>query len=309
VPIAAEFSEPHSHATGHLLRPDPPGLLDGRGPVVLVDDELSTGRTALNVIEALHAIAPRDRYVLAGLVDVRSDADDRNRAMVAERLGCRIDVVSLVRGAIDVPAGTVERVAAELAAPPESAPTPPESAPTPPSTPRCSRLELPWPEAIRTGGRHGFRPEDRPAFDAAVQAATVRLKAACAGSSRVLLLGTEELMYLPLRLAVELSRDPVCSIAFQSTTRSPVHAIDRPGYPIRRRIDFVSSVIGNSEQPVRHVYNAGWPTSAGPAAEPELIVVVDDGHAVTGPHGVAESIAAASGVPVLLAVLQPRPRR
>ena len=39
--------------------------------------------------------------------------------------------------------------------------------------------------------------------------------------------------------------------------------------------------------------------------EPDLIVVVDDGHAVPGPTGVAESLAAATGAPVLLAVLTP----
>jgi len=316
VPIAAEFSEPHSHATGHLLRPDSHALLDGTGPVVLVDDELSTGRTALNVIEALHAIAPRERYVLAGLVDVRSAADDRNRAAVADRLGCRIDVVSLVSGTITVPAATVDRVAAELAAPDDCGPS---SGPM--STPRVAaaqaaarwtRVDLPWPAEVPTGGRHGFLPGDRAAFDAAVLTAAEVLGAAAGESRRILVLGTEELMYLPLRLALELARDPLRALAFQSTTRSPVHAIDRPGYPIRRRIDYVSSVIDDAERPVRHVYNAGWPetgsTSAG-FTEPELIVVVDDGHAVPGPDGAAESIAAATGAPVLLAVLQPRPQR
>jgi hypothetical protein len=307
VPIAAEFTEPHSHATGHLLRPDPPDLLDGAGPVVLVDDELSTGRTALNVIEALHVIAPRDRYVLAGLVDVRSDDDDRNRAALADRLGCRIDVVSLVRGTIIVPAGTVARVAAELAAPP--APTTSAPRAVDHLQARHSRVDLGWPRDVPTGGRHGFLPTDRAAFDDAVLAASVALEPFCAASSRILVLGTEELMYLPLRLALELAREPLRSVVFQSTTRSPVHAIDRPGYPVRRRIDFVSSIIDEAERPVRHVYNAAFPCSAGSLTEPELIVLVDDGHAVPGPDGVADSIAAATGVPVLLAALHPRPRR
>jgi hypothetical protein len=302
VPVAAEFAEPHSHATGHLLRPDPADLLHGGGPVVLVDDELSTGRTALNVIEALHAIAPRNRYVLAGLVDVRSDDDDRNRADLADRLGCRIDVVSLVRGTITVPAGTVDRVAAELAATP--APTAVQRREV-----THSRVDLSWTRDVPTAGRHGFLPTDRVEFDDAVRAASVALEPLCGESSRILVLGTEELMYLPLRLARELARDPLRSVVFQSTTRSPVHAIDRPGYPVRRRIDFVSSIVDEAERPVRNVYNAGLPSSAGSFTEPELIVVVDDGHAVDGPGGVAESIAAATGVPVLLAALHPRPRR
>ncbi len=160
-----------------------------------------------------------------------------------------------------------------------------------------------------TGGRHGFLPADRVAFDDAVRAASLALEPLCGDASRILVLGTEELMYLPLRLALELAREPLRSVVFQSTTRSPVHAIDRPGYPVRRRIDFVSSIIEDAERPVRHVYNAVFPSSAGSLTDPELIVLVDDGHAVPGPAGVADSIAAATGVPVLLAELHPRPRR
>ena len=42
--------------------------------------------------------------------------------------------------------------------------------------------------------------------DDAVRAASVALEALCGDSSRLLVLGTEELMYLPLRLALELAR-------------------------------------------------------------------------------------------------------
>ena len=64
------FEEEHSHATRHLLLPEDPGLLTRPGMLVLVDDELSTGRTALNTIAALHALAPRRRYLMAALVDL-----------------------------------------------------------------------------------------------------------------------------------------------------------------------------------------------------------------------------------------------
>ena len=74
VPAAGGFDEEHSHATGHLLLPEDPELLRRAGPVVLVDDELSTGQTVLNTIEVLHAITPRERYLVACLVDLRSVA-------------------------------------------------------------------------------------------------------------------------------------------------------------------------------------------------------------------------------------------
>lgn len=292
VPVAAEFVEPHSHATGHLLRPDARLSLAGGGPLVLVDDELSTGRTALNVIEALHSAHPRDRYVLAGLVDVRSPAADAVRAELAARLGCRIDVVSLVRGSVRVPDGTAERVAADLA----GAPAPGADRPV------VRELALPWPARLPHGGRHGFAAADRREFDVTVPAAAAALAAVCGDAARVLVLGTEELMYLPLRLALAL-QSPTRATAFQSTTRSPVHAIDEPGYPIRRRIDFTSTGYPDGgERAERHVYHAGWPDRSG-AGEADLIIVVDDGHAVSGPEGVAESVARATGTPVVLARL------
>ena len=180
------------------MRPADPDLLTTAGTVVLVDDELSTGTTALNVIEVLHGITPRARYVLAGLVDVRSPADDDRRAAVAERLGCRIDVVSLVRGSVAVPPDAVERIAADLTG--AGGDQPDAAAPGP-----VLQLELPWPDGVPTGGRHGFFPADRPGFDAAITDAVAALGNVVGGSSRVLVIGTEELMYLPLRIAAALA--------------------------------------------------------------------------------------------------------
>ncbi len=58
---AGTFEETHSHATGHLLLPEDPALLAGDGPLVLVDDEFSTGNTVRNTIAALHAPLPPRR--------------------------------------------------------------------------------------------------------------------------------------------------------------------------------------------------------------------------------------------------------
>ncbi len=297
VPVTAEFVESHSHATDHLLRPDARLSLAGDGPLVLVDDELSTGRTALNVIQALHARFPRDRYVLAGLVDVRSPASDAVRAELAAHLGCRIDVVSLARGTVAVPEGSTERVSRDLVGTPH-----PADGPRPEQPIAVREVPLPWPARLPHGGRHGFAAADRVEFDVTVRPAAAALAQACGDAGRVLVLGTEELMYLPLRLALAL-RSSGRATAFQSTTRSPVHAIDDPGYPIRRRIDFTSMPYpGSLDRAERHVYNAGWPDAAG-GGEAELIVVVDDGHSIAGPAGVAEAVARATGTPVVLARL------
>lgn len=54
----------------------------------------------------------------------------------------------------------------------------------------------------------------------------------------VLVLGFEELMYTPLRLAQQLERSVPAEVRYSTTTRSPVLAVDDPGYAIRSRIVF-----------------------------------------------------------------------
>ena len=94
------FDESHSHARNQWLRALPADLPDG--PLVIVDDELSTGATAAKLIALLHARAPRSRYVLACLVDARRGPGPLE-ALSAE-LGVPIDVVSLGRlGEVSLP--------------------------------------------------------------------------------------------------------------------------------------------------------------------------------------------------------------
>jgi hypothetical protein len=302
VPVAAEFTEPHSHATGHLLRPDDGAALEAE-TVVLVDDELSTGATALNVIEVLHGIRPRRRYVLAGLVDVRSAEADAHRASVADRLGCRIDVVALVRGAVTVPPDAAQRIAADL---PQTDPPADQGAPA-----TLSVVSLAWPADVPLGAAHGFAPADRLPFSAAIDEVTRALDAQIGDAQRVLLVGTEEFMYLPLRIALALSGRSGRSVAFQSTTRSPVHALDDAAYPIRRRIDFRSLVDGGPQTDRRHLYNAHWPEPGGPnsgtgpghPAEPDVVVIVHDGSELPGPAGAGVAVGAATGARVVLAAV------
>lgn len=97
---AGGFEEAHSHATSHLLLPEDPRLLAGSGPLVLVDDEFSTGNTVLNTIRDLHARHPRAHYVVVALVDMRSPADrDRLTAFAAE-IGARVDLIALASGTV-----------------------------------------------------------------------------------------------------------------------------------------------------------------------------------------------------------------
>ncbi|MFC8507467.1 phosphoribosyltransferase [Streptomyces sp. NPDC057411] len=236
---AGGFEESHSHATSHLLLPEDPKLLAGDGPLILVDDEFSTGNTVLNTIRDLHERHPRDRYVVVALVDMRTPADRERLTAFADALGARVDLVTLAAGTVELPDGVLAK-GQELVARHETAALPA------PRAPRHApvRVPLDWPAGLPDGGRHGFTPEHRERLEAALPGMTARITQALAdlprGASRprVLVLGFEELMYAPLRLAAELERTAGAEVRYSTTTRSPVLAVDDPGYAIRTRLVF-----------------------------------------------------------------------
>ncbi|MBD0689966.1 phosphoribosyltransferase [Streptomyces sp. CBMA123] len=318
VPPLGGFEEEHSHATGHLLLPADPELLSGGGPLVLVDDELSTGRTVLNTIRELHGRHPREHYVVVALVDLRSADDRRRLAGAAAELGVRLDVVATASGGVDLPEDIVARAERLIASVPPAA-LPPAVEPAP-----LVRVELDWPAGLPDGGRHGFTAQDRERLDAvlpalagqlatALEASTLEASglgatalgatalgatalettalregkeasalreggAVAAGAAeRVLVLGFEELMYAPLRLAEALAqRLGGDRVRYSTTTRSPVLAVDDPGYAIRTRLAFPAHddpQDGASRE--RYVYNVA-PGADGTRRFDAVVLVVDD---------------------------------
>ncbi|MEU1283731.1 phosphoribosyltransferase [Kitasatospora sp. NPDC005856] len=266
------FEEEHSHATSHLLLPADPALLAGDGPLVLVDDEFSTGRTVLNTIRDLHARHPRSHYVVVALVDLRSAVDRRRLDEAAAELGVRLDLVATASGAVELPEDVVARAGRLIA---EAAPG--EAPPAAPAAP-LARVELDWPAGLPDGGRHGFTARDRARLDAALPRLAGQLAEALPeGARRVLVLGFEELMYVPLRLADALTeRLGGDRVRFSTTTRSPVLAVDDPGYAIRTRLAFPAhDDPQDGGSPERYAYNVA------PGSDParrfdSVVLVVDD---------------------------------
>jgi adenine/guanine phosphoribosyltransferase-like PRPP-binding protein len=274
------FEEAHSHATAHLLLPADPAMIEGGDAVVLVDDELSTGATALSTIEALHRRAPRDRYVVAALVDLRSD-DDRARFRDAEaRLGARIDVVALATGAVSLPPDVLARGRGLVDELDRSAG---ERLSSPPKAVRW--LDLDWPRAVPETARHGITREHRQQLgthlphlaDVLAQAVQGALLPDVPSEPSVLVLGTEELMAAPVRLAVALqdelsARNCPATVSFSTTTRSPVLPLDDPGYAIRSALVFDSYDEPDDGAGPRFAYNLAAPN----ARLFDVIVLVTD---------------------------------
>ncbi|MDT3726101.1 phosphoribosyltransferase [Streptomyces sp. DSM 41972] len=296
VATAGGFEESHSHATSHLLLPEDPSLLAGDGPLVLVDDEFSTGNTVLNTVRDLHARYPRERYVVVALVDMRSAADAGRLEEFAREIGARIDLVTVASGTVRLPDGVLEKGQA-LVAEHESAAAPSgpfaqfpvsREATQPPSC-RVTRVDLRWPAGLPDGGRHGFTPAHRTALENAVPAMADRIATALpADAHRLLVLGFEELMYAPLRLAAELERTTTAEVRYSTTTRSPVLAVDDPGYAIRTRLVFPAHDDPADGPGERYAYNVA---GAGFDAVVAVVDSVADTPALHAPDGLLARLA------------------
>ncbi|WP_405505343.1 phosphoribosyltransferase [Streptomyces purpurascens] len=328
---AGGFEEAHSHATSHLLLPEDPALLTGDGPLVLVDDEFSTGNTVLNTVRDLHGRYPRRRYVVVALVDMRSAEDAGRLEGFAREIGARVDLVAAASGTVRLPEGVLERgqelvaryesegssagaapswPVAQFPAPLEGMPPgargTARTTPTGPhpederTDPHVTRIDLHWPAGLPDGGRHGFTPAQRERLEDALPAMAARLAEALPQNARrVHILGFEELMYAPLRLAHELERTAGVEVRYSTTTRSPVLAVDDPGYAIRTRLAFPAHDDPADGPGERYAYNVAG------AGFDAVVAVVDsagDTPALHAPDGLLARLAAHTPR-VLLAVI------
>ncbi|NUR03310.1 MAG: phosphoribosyltransferase [Streptomyces sp.] len=349
---AGGFEESHSHATSHLLLPEDPALLVGDGPLVLVDDEFSTGNTVLNTIRDLHGRYPRRRYVVVALVDMRSAADLGRLEAFAREIDARVDLVAAASGTVRLPSGVLEKgqelvaryeaesasadsrssagsswpvaprgeaanryspaplqggdVEAEFSPNPLGARGTARQAPTGPhpdddrNHPLHTRVDLCWPRGLPDGGRHGFTPAHRTRLEGALPAMAARLAEALpTDARRVLVLGFEELMYAPLRLARELEQVADAEVRYSTTTRSPVLAVDDPGYAIRSRMVFPAHDDPADGPGERYAYNVAG------AGFDAVVAVVDsaaDTPELHAPDGLLAQLAAHTPH-VLLAVV------
>lgn len=269
-----KFEEAHSHATSHQLVPDDKDFLNNDLPLILVDDEISTGKTIIATIEELHNLSPRKHYVACALIDCRTDKDIANMEALADKYDIKIDVVSLAKGEVTLPDTILEDAKNILE-------------------------ELPQKESYNQelfkNYRSGLRPHERPYAHMTWDTVDIStFKHARYGvtsfdeingiienidrnlplfQGKTLVLGIEEFMYLPLRLAAYLEEKYKDSdnieIYSSSSTRSPVVVHDDPSYAVRSKLSYLTDT-----KEERFIYNIeGFDT---------IIVILEPGQTAKG---------------------------
>lgn len=96
------FEEEHSHAVDHLCYALNTKLLSGTEPIILVDDEITTGNTAINTIRDIQSKFPREEYVVVSILDWRSGNNLHTYSELEQELGIRIKSLCLLQGSIEV---------------------------------------------------------------------------------------------------------------------------------------------------------------------------------------------------------------
>jgi hypothetical protein len=227
------FEEEHSHATAHRCY-IPIEMINNGREIILVDDEITTGKTALNIIESIQTKYPRDNYTIVSILDWRSTEHIQALKELEQKLGITIQVVSLIAGNVSVNQSKAIMQKKEIEISKKSRARV-ESLNlsaffTSTNCVSYSSNQVPY---IKETGRFGLKSKENETLKQRISKAAAFLKEKKEGE-KTLYLGTGEFMYLPMKIASEMGTAPF----YQSTTRSPIYIEKKDGYGARSGVTF-----------------------------------------------------------------------
>jgi len=215
------FYEEHSHATDHMIYPLNPEIFDDAEDIVLIDDELTTGKTSLNLIRNLPA---SKTYGIISILDWRTD---EHKEVFKNETTRNINLCSLIKGTIEC-----EKSGDLNLKDPLDDYT---------NSPLINHKDICFNSPnlidgfIHSTGRFGISSEENKAIEEELNGLAEVLK-----NERVegncLCLGTGEFIYIPCLLSDKLGD----KVFFHSTTRSPIYSNNEPNYSIKNKVTFNS---------------------------------------------------------------------
>ena len=240
------FEEEHSHASSHRVYADDLDFFNDEREIVLVDDEITTGKTAINIIRKIKSVYPSKKvFTVVSILDWRTPEYRIRYRQLEEELGITIHTVSLVEGSLTV-TGQPEVTDEEK-----------ESAYTAGTDPHISSIPVrdyikhnhmkyltsnqidgsyntaPY---LHATGRFGLQIEEEKRMSSVLEDIGSFLTSQRKGK-KTLVIGTGEFMYIPMMIASYMGEN----VYFQSTTRSPIYSATKDTYPIFNKFRFESA--------------------------------------------------------------------
>lgn len=227
-----DFQEEHSHAVDHrcyLMNKD---WIRKAKQIVLIDDEITTGKTTLNLIRSMHQVYPKQKYFVLSILDWRAKEHEQAFASLEEELKVEIVPLSLLRGTFQL---TKEAFFLY------------EDAKTPNFEENFRTVDLSMmPKFYLWHRNEGLIPYLKGTGRFGIDSVSTTITENCCKKiggilkgkrqgKNTLVLGIGEFMYIPSRIASYMGE----GVCHKSTTRSPIYpsSVD-PGYPIYERLRY-----------------------------------------------------------------------
>ncbi|MGF0616687.1 phosphoribosyltransferase family protein [Clostridioides difficile] len=235
-----EFLEEHSHATDQNLYF---GMLNNfkfGDEIILVDDEITTANTCMNIIRKIQSIYPKKKYTICSILNWVSDENLSKVTRLERELDCKIDFVYLFKGNFkfyideDIISNYNDNYSI----------TKLETISSDKVNLVVNHIYVDLEDYIgnkkyvKYTGRFGINRREQFRLKEIVKRESKKITMASKESlknekEKILFLGTEEFMYIPMLFAKE--KENQYDIYYHSTTRSPIINIDKTNYPIKSK--------------------------------------------------------------------------
>lgn len=223
------FEEEHSHATTHkCFVVDKDKVVDA-DRIILVDDEITTGKSMVNIIENLEETTNVKKYTVLSILDWRGKEHKELFNKVCKERNIQIEVVSLISGDITVNDKTILYDGGEAVL---------EESTEVINIDALERFDRETTSGkksyFKNSGRFGVEYSYIEDLEDKCKDAALKIQHMLGDNKKILVLGHGENIYIPSRVAAYLEGD----IYFKSTTRSPIYCVDEETYPIKEKHSF-----------------------------------------------------------------------
>lgn len=226
------FTEDHCHAPDQRTLIDNVDMVKDNDLVVLIDDEITTGNTCLNIIKTIQAKYSQKKYKILTILDWRSESSKEKYSQAEKQLGIQIEVLSIFNG----------RFRAEGTSPVINDSLVDISGEVPSVNMLHIKMDFKIERNDQNGkkdsylrftGRFGIDEKDNNSLYVKAREIGENLFKIRKGN-KTLCLGTGEFMYIPFLISLFMGN----GVLVQSTTRSPVHPRLKEDYAVNYAITF-----------------------------------------------------------------------
>lgn len=220
------FEEEHSHATMHKCFPLNAEDVKNSERIILVDDEITTGKSMINIIRELTKITNIKKYTVLSILDWRSSEHKEMFSELENKESIEIEVLSLISGDVVINDRRVftdngdeeinsEQDVIELNS--------------------LDRIDIAKGNGeatyYRNSGRFGVYNKSIMELEQKCSDIAKKAQELIGDKKKILVLGHGENIYIPSRVAANIKGD----VYFKSTTRSPIYCKNEDDYAIKQK--------------------------------------------------------------------------